>query len=307
MKVLIFGGSGFIGSHLADTLLRSGHEVTIFHQPGASRKNISQIEKEVRIIEGEFYNSGDIAKAVAGTHVVVHLISSTLPGSSLSNPIYDVQTNVLGSIDLFDHCVKAGVQKVIFVSSGGTVYGIPQHIPINESHPLNPISPYGISKMAIEKYLGMYHYHYGLDNTVLRLSNPFGERQDSSRGQGVIAAWMHRISKGEPIEIWGDGSIVRDYIYIQDAVEAIALAMFTSAAEKVFNVGSGRGSSLSDLHLLLERQLEKSIAVKYQGGQHADVPSNILDISLIARTMGWHPRTDIEQGIKRMWDASNSH
>ena len=303
MKVLILGGSGFIGSYLSDILVKSGHAVTIFHQPGASRKNVSQIEKEVRFIEGDFHNSDDIGKAVKGAQVVVHLISSTLPGSSLSNPIYDVETNVVGSIALFDHCVKAGVKKVVFVSSGGTVYGIPRQCPIIESHPLDPISPYGISKMTIEKFLGMYHYHYGLDYTVLRISNPFGARQDPGRGQGVMAAWMHKISRGEPIEIWGDGSIIRDYICVEDAVRALELAMFTQTEEKIFNVGSGRGYSLTDLHHLMESQIGKPIPVRFKEMQKVDVPVNILDITLINKTLGWQPQIEVGQGIKRMWDT----
>lgn len=303
MRILVLGGSGFIGSHLSELLVALGHEVAIFHQAGGLVNNLLKIERELEIIEGDFNNPLALEKAVKNAEVVVHLVSATLPGNSLLNPAYDVQMNVISSIQLFDQCVKAGVRKVVFISSGGTVYGIPQQDVISESHPLNPISPYGISKLAIEKYLAMYHYHFGLDYTVLRLSNPYGPRQDSLRGQGVIAAWIHQISENEPIEIWGDGLVVRDYLYIADAVNAIHLAITKQSDCKVFNVGSGVGYSLLDLHELLERQLEKNIKINFREMQKIDVPVNVLDISLISKNFDWYPSKGIVDGLQASWDS----
>lgn len=306
MRILVLGGSGFIGSHLSELLVELGHEVVVFHQAGASVNNLLAIEHELEIIEGDFNNTLALEKAVKNAEVVVHLVSATLPGNSMLNPTYDVQMNVISSIQLFDQCVKAGVRKVVFISSGGTVYGIPQQDIINESHPLNPISPYGISKLTIEKYLAMHHYHFGLDYTVLRLSNPYGPRQDSLRGQGVIAAWMKKISEKQPIEIWGDGMVVRDYLYIADAVNAIHLAITKQSESKVLNVGSGIGCSLLDLHRLLEKQLEQDIRINFREMQKVDVPVNVLDISLISESLGWYPLVDIAEGLRRFWD-SRSH
>jgi len=303
MKILVLGGSGFIGSHLCEQLVASGHEVAVFHQPGASHKNLSLFESRLKIIEGDFNNANDVAKALRGTEVVVHLVSSTLPGNSLLNPVYDVQMNVISSIQLLDQCVKANVRKVVFISSGGTVYGIPIEQPIKETHPLNPISPYGISKLAIEKYLAMYHHHFGLDYTILRLSNPFGPRQEPNRGQGVIATWLSKIFCNEPIEIWGNGQAVRDYLYIDDAVHAINLGIFMQSDDKIFNVGSGKGYSLLTLHELIEKQLGKSVEIVFREMQKVDVPINVLDIGLIKRQLGWVPKIDIEDGILRLWKS----
>lgn len=299
----MLGGSGFIGSHLSELLVALGHEVAIFHQPGASVKNLLAIERELEIIEGDFNNTLALEKAVKNAEVVVHLVSATLPGNSLLNPTYDVQMNVVGSIQLFDQCVKAGVRKVVFISSGGTVYGIPQQNIISEAHPLNPISPYGISKLAIEKYLAMYHYQFELDYTILRLSNPYGPRQDPLRGQGVIAAWMHKISENEPIEIWGDGMVVRDYLYIADTVQAIHLAITKQSDHKIFNVGSGVGYSLLDLHEFLEKQLAQTIKINFREMQKVDVPVNVLDISLISKSFDWHPLVSIDDGLQASWDS----
>lgn len=302
MKITILGGGGFIGSHLADHLVATGHDVTIFHAVGASRKNIAHLEQSVRLLEGDFANTNDIAQAVSGSEIVAHLVCSTVPGKSLFNPIYDLETNVAGSINLFEICVNAGVKKLVFLSSGGTIYGIPESIPIKESHQLNPISPYGVSKMAIEKYLYMFHYQYGLDYSILRLSNPYGERQDASKGQGVIAAWIQQIFNNQPIEVWGDGSVVRDYIYIQDVIQAIVLSLFQATEHKVFNVGAGKGQSLLDLHSIMEKHFQRAIPVSYSPGQKVDVPANVLDISLIQRELQWKPTIRINDGIQKLID-----
>lgn len=303
MKILLLGGSGFIGSHLADRLVATGHEVTIFHPHGADTANIAHLLPRLNVVEGDFNHQGDLERALAGAQVVVHLVNSTLPGSSLADPTYDIQSNVIGSVRLLDRCINAGVTKVVFLSSGGTVYGIPRYTPVDEAHPLDPIAPYGISKLMIEKYLAMYLYHYGLDYVVLRLSNPYGPRQDPYRGQGVLAAWMHRLLTGTPIEIWGDGSVVRDYIYIEDATHAIELACTRSSVSKVFNVGSGVGHSLTELREMLEKITTRPLAVDYKTMQRVDVPVNILDIRRFSDEMQWRPTVGIAQGIARMWDA----
>jgi len=305
VKILVLGGSGFIGSYLCEQLIANNHDVTVFHQPGASNKNLVSIESKVHIVEGNINNVNDIAKALQGMELVVHLVSATLPGNSFLNPTYDVQMNVISSIQLFDQCVKANIKKLVFVSSGGTVYGIPTEQPIKETHALNPISPYGISKLAVEKYLAMYHYHFGLDYTILRLSNPFGPRQEPTRGQGVIATWINKIRHGEPIEIWGNGEIVRDYLYIDDAVSAISMAVSSHSAHKVFNVGSGVGYSLIDLHALIQAQLAKPVPIVFREMQKVDVPVNILDIGLIKQHLGWAPEVDIAEGIRRLWKSQH--
>ena len=176
-RVLITGGAGFIGSHLAEALLAQGHEVRIFDRPHiqipAELKECHGIEW----MQGDFLSVADIQAAVDGVELIFHLVSTTLPKNSNDDPGYDVGTNVIGSLHLLDAAVRLGIRKIVFISSGGTIYGIPGQIPIPETHPTDPLVSYGISKLAIEKYLKLYHELHGLDYAVLRVANPYGERQ----------------------------------------------------------------------------------------------------------------------------------
>ena len=176
-KCIIYGGAGFIGSHTTETLLDNNFEVTVFDKINASKKNLTNVLNKIRFIEGDFNNSIDIKESLKNQDYVIHLVSSTLPADSNLNPQYDVETNLISSLNLFEECVNQKIKKVIFVSSGGTIYGNPIKLPINEEHPTNPTSSYGIIKLTIEKYLLLYKSLKGLDYKILRLSNPFGERQ----------------------------------------------------------------------------------------------------------------------------------
>ena len=200
--------------------------------------------------------------------------------------------------------VTAGAQvtafgKVIFVSSGGTVYGVPEHLPICESHPTDPISAYGISKLAIEKYLGLYRRLHGLDYCVLRVANPYGPYQVPFNNQGVVASILQRALSGEAVEIWGDGEIVRDFIHIDDVVDTLIAAVDYAGPKRVFNVGSGIGRSVNQIITDVETVLKLGpIARDYKPARPADVPVNVLDIGLIQREMGWRPCIDWLEGLR---------
>jgi len=204
---LILGGAGFIGSHLADLLLENDYNVVIFDKINCFKGNINHILKRIKFIEGDFNNDIDIKNALENVDYVYHFVSTTLPQSSNLNPYYDVESNVLGSIKLFEKCVEFLIKKVIFLSSGGTVYGISKEQIITESHPCNPVCSYGITKLAIEKYLNLFYYLNGLNYSVIRLSNPYGERQNPLVQQGVIPVFLKKALLNEVIDIWGDGII----------------------------------------------------------------------------------------------------
>lgn len=306
-RFLVIGGAGFIGSHLCDALLADGHAVRVFDRIGVPKYRNFAANEGIEWIEGDCTSSADIEHAVAGCQIVFHLVSTTLPKSSNDDPIYDVESNVVGTLRLLDSAKRAGVEKVVFVSSGGTVYGIPKTVPIKESHPTDPVSSYGIGKLAIEKYLSLYHVLHGLEYTVLRVANPYGERQRAVASQGAVAVFMHRALRGEAIEIWGDGSVVRDYIHVSDVVDALRKAAFHQGRARLFNIGSGQGKSLNDILDAMETLLQRPVARNYFAGRAFDVPANVLDIESARMHLGWSPQVAFGDGLARTkrWLSEN--
>jgi UDP-glucose 4-epimerase len=288
-----------MGSHLAEALLRRGDTVRIFDRPNLRLPESLSGARWLSRIEGDFINKDDLANAVPGCDIIFHLVSTTLPKSSNDNPIYDVDTNVIGTLQLLEVARRSGVRKIVFISSGGTVYGIPRQLPVPESHSTDPLVSYGISKLAIEKYLHLYKGLHGLAYTILRVANPFGERQRVNAAQGAVAVFLHKALGGETIEIWGDGSVTRDYVYIQDVVDAFLKAMDYEGEPRVFNVGSGEGRSLNQVLETIEDLLGHPVKRRYLPARKFDVPVNVLDISRARQALGWEPRFSFREGLGR--------
>lgn len=299
MKFLVFGGGGFIGSHIADKLLQAGHSLRIFERPRVLPYREYHDGENVEWLTGDLLSLNDVTEAMQGVDAIFHLVSSTLPKNSNDNPIYDVQTNVISSLQILDAMVSLKIPKIIFISSGGTVYGAPLSIPIEESHPTNPHVSYGITKLTIEKYLFLYEQLYGIKSITLRVSNPFGERQRIETGQGVVSVFMSRALQGLPVEIWGDGSVVRDYIYVDDVADAFIKVLEYSGKASIFNISSGSGMSLNQLLEKIETALGSSIERIYLPGRPYDVPVNILGNQLALQELSWSPKTNLEEGLFR--------
>ncbi len=299
MKCLILGGGGFIGSHLCEALLAQGHHVRILDRPNLARFKPFGYEEKVEWIDGDFVNRKDVDNAVSGCDIIYHLVSTTLPSSSNANPAYDVETNVIGTLHLLEAVRKHKVRKIIFVSSGGTVYGIPEEIPIRETHPTEPICSYGISKLAIEKYLNLFNLLHGIEYCVLRFSNPFGERQRVSAAQGAITVFISKALRNKEIEIWGDGSVTRDYFHVSDAVSALIKALSYEGNNRVFNIGSGVGRSLNEILDAIDTLTGTPVKRVYLPSRAFDVPVNILDISKAADLLDWKPQMPFIEGLSR--------
>lgn len=300
MKCLVLGGRGFIGSHLVDALLARDHFVRCFDRPHIELLGDPHISRpNFELYEGDVISEADVSEALVGCDVCFHLVSTTLPKSSNADPVYDVESNVLGTVRLLTHAVKSGLKKVIFVSSGGTVYGVPQELPILETHRTEPACAYGISKLAIEKYLALFKQLHGLDYTVLRLANPYGERQRTLASQGAVAVFLGKVLRGEPVEIWGDGSVVRDYIYVSDVIDALLLALERTSEEHVFNIGSGRGHSLNELIRAIEKVTGRTADCRYLPSRTFDIPSNVLCNKLANQCLGWSPKVGFEEGLEK--------
>lgn len=308
MKYLLFGGGGFIGSAVADRLLADGHALRIFELPRVDPHRPFDSSESVEWLTGDFQNVSDLRRAIDGVDAVLHLVSTTLPKGSNEDPVYDVNTNVISTIHMLNTMVQTGVKRIIFISSGGTVYGVPHAIPIPEDHPTNPEVSYGITKLIIEKYLYLYSRLHGLEPITLRVANPYGERQRAGTGQGAVAAFIRRALAGESIEIWGDGSVARDYIYISDVACACALAMQYQGAKMIFNISSGVGTSLTDLVAAIETIIEKPLQVRHLPGRGFDVPISVLDSSLAKKELNWAPKVGLLEGLRRTisWVSNES-
>jgi UDP-glucose 4-epimerase len=296
MKAVIIGGGGFLGSHLAEALLANGQDVWIFDQPGARYLEYSN-QRGAKIITGNFLDPTAVGEAILACDVVYHLVSTTVPQTSNENPRFDIETNLIGTLQLLELMHQANVKKIIFSSSGGTVYGIPQEIPIKESHPTDPISSYGIVKLAIEKYIHLYWTLYGMDYCILRISNAYGARQPITPTQGAIAAFLGKAAQKEEITIWGDGTVLRDYIYASDIANAFLQASLYQGELRVFNIGSGHGHSLKDIIGAIENITQIPLQVKYLPGRRFDVPVNILDITRAKSHLHWEPKVRLEEGV----------
>jgi UDP-glucose 4-epimerase len=302
VRVTIFGGGGFIGSAIADRLLLDGHQLRIFERPRVEPYRKFDAHEQVEWMTGDLLSIHDVTEAIDGADVVFHLVSTTLPKSSNDDPIYDVQTNLVATLQMLNAMVARKVPRIVFISSGGTVYGKPVYLPIDELHPTEPQVSYGITKLAIEKYLLMYERLYGIKAVILRVANPYGERQRVETAQGAVGVFIDRALKGLPLEIWGDGSVTRDYLYISDVAEAFAHAMAYGGERSVFNVSSGKGTSLNELIDLIERALGREIIRHYSPGRPFDVPVSVLDNTQARRELAWHPQVGLEEGIAKTVD-----
>ena len=298
---IIFGGAGFIGSHIAEDLLKNGIKVTVFDKLNASKRNVEHILDEIEFIEGDFNNEVDISKALKGKTYAVHLVSSTVPATSNQNTFYDVESNLISSLHLFEKCVEYKIKRLIFISSGGTVYGNPVKLPINEKHPTEPTSSYGIIKLTIEKYLYLYSVLRGLDYKILRFANPFGERQNPFLTQGLIAHLLYKIKNGETLEVWGDGKVVRDYFYIKDGARSVYRAIKDNSSNRIYNISSSKGLSINQILERFRKVLKLEFDVKYLPGRKFDVKANILDNKLAAKHLKWIPEYNFNEGLINTW------
>lgn len=302
MNVLVLGGNGFIGSHIVDELLNAGHSVRVFDRfPEKYRPPLLGVDYRT----GQFGDAFSMAEALQGIEIVYHLISTTVPGTSNLNPVADINDNLVATVVLLDQMVKMGVKRIVYLSSGGTVYGKPRMVPIPEDHPLNPICSYGVVKVAIENYLKMYQELYGLRPTIIRPSNPFGPRQGHDGVQGVIATFIAKIFHEHPIKVWGDGSIIRDYMTVSDLAR-LCITVCNDNFIGIFNVGSGTGVSITNLIEQLKDVTCRQPEVVYESGRNFDIKEMVLDIVHTNSVTGWRPTASFAEGLQQHWNWYSS-
>jgi UDP-glucose 4-epimerase len=298
VRALVLGGNGFIGSHVVDQLLADGDSVRVFDRgPEHFRPPTPGVDYRL----SSFDDIPALAEALEGIDIVYHLISTTVPSTSNKNPVYDIESNLVSTIRLLDLMRDSNTSRIVYLSSGGTVYGIPELSPIPESHSLRPICSYGVVKVSIENYLQMYHHLYDIEYVVLRASNPYGNRQGHIGVQGVIGTFMGKVITGEQIEIWGDGSVVRDFIHVDDLAK-LCVRVKDSSVSGMFNAGSGKGYSIREIVATLSTVSQIEIRPDYRPGRSYDVPQVVLDITKAKKEFSWKPGIKFMDGMLRTWD-----
>lgn len=298
MKYLILGGAGFLGAWITKTILaEKENSVIIFDKERADFSKLNPNEN-LEFQSGDFREFSQFDKLVQDCDVVIHLISTTTPATIDNSIAREIDENIKPTTRLLEACGRAKVKKFVFISSGGTVYGKQEsNSPIKESNATNPISLYGFQKLMIEKAIEVFHHSLGLDYKILRLSNPYGPLQNPLSGQGVISAFTYRIIKGMPIKLFGKGDVIRDFIYVQDAIEMIMNTIKCEKSGTLYNIGTGIGYSINQILKIIESLVKKKANIEYCNERPSDIPVNILDISKYLSEVSNVPPRPIEEGI----------
>ena len=293
MRVLVVGGNGFIGSHVVDALLTEGVDVSVLD---TSPERFRSPQPNVRYLQGSFGSTSDVESALENRpDVVIHLGNYDLSLDTTGIPESDLR-NLDDSVKLFEACIKHQVSKVIFMSTGGKIYGITDRLPVRECDPTNPLGSYAIMKLSIEKHLMSLSHFYGIEFVILRPSNPYGVRQTPLGKQGVIPIVGWRILNKEPITIWGDGDAVRDYIDVRDVARFCCLAA-NSRCSGIFNLGSGIGVGTNELVSLVTEVLGINPIIRFAPARRFDVPAIVLDSTRARSQFNWEPQSDLRAGV----------
>jgi UDP-glucose 4-epimerase len=297
MKVLLTGGAGFVGSHIADQLLARGHEVAVVDDLSSGKKE--------NIPDGTMFYEQDIRDGCAEIFeefepdVLCHQAAQMDVRRSVKAPDFDADVNVLGTIRLLQRCVAQGVRRVVFASTGGAVYGEQREFPAPEDHPQYPISPYGVSKLAGERYLHFYNTQYGLPYAALRYANVYGPRQDPHGEAGVVAIFCGNLAAGRGSTINGSGEQTRDYVYVEDVARANVLALEGDAPSGAYNVGTGIETSVNELYEVLRETSGADLLPAHVAAKPGEQLRSSVDPTTAARVLGWRPVTDLVTGLER--------
>jgi len=293
MKILVTGGCGFIGSHIADAYINDGHEVAIIDD--LSTGDIANLNPRAKFYEMDINNDLQDIFGKERFEVINHHAAQINVRTSVDDPVFDARVNVLGTINLLRLAVQYGVKKFIYASSGGAVYGEPEELPADENTALSPLSPYGVSKVAAEKYILAYDHLFELDGFILRYSNVFGPRQIARSEAGVISIFIERILRDEPCIVYGDGEQTRDYVFVSDVVEANRLAL--ANAPSIVNIGTGVETSVNGLIDAFSSILGKETEHQHVDSRAGEVRRSALDCQKASLEIGWHPAVALKDGI----------
>ena len=296
MRVLLTGGAGFIGSHVAEALLERGHEVALVDDLSSG--------KRANVPEGAVFYEADVRAGCGEVFVgfrpeaLSHQAAQMDVRRSVREPDFDADVNVIGTVRLLQNCVRHDVSRVVFASTGGAVYGEQREFPAPEDHPQYPVSPYGVSKLAGERYLHYYHAQYGLSYRALRYANVYGPRQDPHGEAGVVAIFCGNLAAGRPSTIFGTGGQTRDYVHVHDVARANVLALEKEAPSEAYNVGTGIETSVNQIYDLLRQASGKDLPPEYAPARPGEQSRSSVNPSLAALALGWRPEVQLAAGLE---------
>ncbi len=295
MKVLVTGGAGFIGSHVVDRLVQEGYEVSVIDNLcTGKRKNLN---KKAKFYKMDIQSHGvDRVFRTQRPVVVIHLAAQMNVRASTEDPTFDASVNILGTINVLEHAVRHGVRKVTFASSGGAIYGEQDVFPASESHRTDPLSPYGISKPAGEKYLAYYAHEQGVKYVALRFGNVYGPRQEPEGEAGVIAIFTKKMLKGDQPIINGTGKQTRDFVFVEDVVESI-MATLNPDVQGIFNVGTGQETTVNECYKLLKEFTGSDCVERFGPAKKGEQLRSVLDVSKLRETFGWDTHVSLSDGL----------
>lgn len=296
---LIIGGNGFLGSHLVDALSREGATVRAFDRFSAARRFDAD---DVECVRGDVMNTSDVARALEGCADVFHLLSASTPATSAGDPTFDLRANVIPTVEMLRLCADAGVERVFFASSGGTVYGDSGGPRSRETDPLRPVSPYGIGKVTMENYLDYFATQTGLTSVVMRISNPYGARQSAKRAQGLIGIALRDVRDHARVRRFGDGEMVRDYLHAEDLTEMVVALQAGAPRHHIYNLGSGEGHSVNEVLAIIREVTGVDFAIEHIAQPPTYVQSTVLDIERFTEEFGAPRLRSLEDGIAAMWE-----
>lgn len=302
MKILVTGGAGFIGSHIVDAYLAAGHEVTVVDNFITGDSANCNPAAELHRVDIRDRDAITKIFADGNFEIVNHHAAQLDVRVSVRDPQFDAEQNIIGTLNILEGARLYGVRGVIFSSSGGTVYGEQVYFPADEKHPTDPISPYGITKLTVEKYLHFYRHEYGLKHVVLRYTNAYGPRQNPHGEAGVVAIFCERMLAGQGPIIYGDGLQSRDYVYIDDLIRANILALghlATEATESIFNVCTGSETSVVDLFEVLNASFDGAFPEEHAPTRPGEQLRSVCSYDKIQAAMGWRPTVGLKEGLER--------
>ena len=301
-NVLVTGGAGFIGSNLVDMLLEKGFNVSVLDNFSSGKKE--NVPPRINLIKGDICDKDIVKKALKDVQVVYHFAAQASVSVSMKEPLLDANVNTIGTLNLLNQAFTSEIDQFIFSSTGGAIYGEPAKIPPSETSPEEPVSIYGVSKLAAEKYIKFYE-KVGLNCSILRFANVYGPRQDPNGEAGVISIFLNNIKSNKPVYVFGDGTSSRDYVYVKD-VARTAIEILKKPSPDPINIGSGKETIMNDLILSIENIVGKNIEVIYTDERKGDVKNIYLDCTRLKKHLNWIPSTSLENGLTEVWKWINT-